>query len=68
MVDLWNAVQWLEGSFQDWQAIVTSPEFLAWSTSIALLLIFSIALPMIRRRRQAAALEWRKTLTARARA
>jgi hypothetical protein len=68
MIDLWNAVQWLEGSFKDWQSVCMSPEILPWSTSIALLLIFSIVLLMISRRRQAAAIEWRRTLAARARA
>jgi hypothetical protein len=68
MIDLWNAVQWLEGIFKHWQAVCTSPENLPWSTSIALLLIFSLAFPIIRRRRQVAAIEWRRTLAARARA
>jgi hypothetical protein len=68
MIDLWDAVQWLEGSFKDWQAVFTSPEVLPWSASIALLLTLSIVLPIVRRRRQAAAIEWRRTLAARARA
>ena len=68
MVDLWNAVQWLEGSFKDWQTICTSPEILPWSASTAILLTLSIVFPLMRRRRQAAALEWRRTLAARARA
>ena len=68
MIDLWNAVQWLEGSFKHWQSVCTSPEILPWSTSIALLLICSIVLLMMRQRRQAAAIEWRRTLAARARA
>jgi hypothetical protein len=68
MVDLWNAVQWLEGGFKGWQAICTSPEILPWSASTGILLTLSIVFPVMRRRRQAAALEWRRTLAARARA
>jgi hypothetical protein len=68
MIDLSNAVQWLEGSFKDWQSFCTSPEILPWSTSIALLLIVSIGMTIMRRRRQAAAIEWHRTLAARARA
>jgi hypothetical protein len=68
MVDFWNAVQWLDGSFKEWQSVGTSPEILPWSASTALLLTLSILVPVMRRRRQAAALEWRRTLAARARA
>jgi membrane glycosyltransferase len=68
MIDLSNAVQWLEGIFKDLQLVWTSPEILPWSTSIALLLIFSIIVRIMRRRRQVAAIEWRRTLAARARA
>jgi hypothetical protein len=68
MIDLWNAVQWLEGSFKDWQSVCTSPEFLPWSASMALLLKLSIIVPVMRWRRQTAVSEWRRTLAARARA
>jgi membrane glycosyltransferase len=68
MIELWTAVQWLEGGIQDWPSVWTSPDILAWSVPIAILLTFSIVLPVMRRRRQAAALEWRRTLAARARA
>jgi hypothetical protein len=68
MIDLSNAVQWLEGNFKDLHFIWTSPEILPWSTSIVSLLIFSIAAWIMRRRRQAAVIEWRRTLAARARA
>jgi ABC-type Fe3+ transport system permease subunit len=68
MIDIWNAVQWLEGSFKHWQSVWTSPEILPWSALIATLLTLSIALPIMRRRRQSAAMEWRRTLAARARA
>jgi hypothetical protein len=68
MIDLSNAVQWLEGIFKDLQFIWTSPEILPWSTSIVSLLIFPIAVWIMRRRRQAAVIEWRRTLAARARA
>ncbi len=68
MIDLWNAVEWLEGSVKDWQSVWTSPEILPWSASTAVLLTLSIALPILRRRRQAAAMEWRRTLAAPARA
>jgi hypothetical protein len=68
MIDLWNAVEWLNGSIKDWQSIWTSPEILPWSASMAILLALSIALPIMRRRRQAAAMEWRRSLAARARA
>jgi hypothetical protein len=68
MMDLGNVVQWLEGSFNHWQSVCTSPEILPWSASMALLLTLAIVLPVMRRRRQAAALEWRRTLAARARA
>jgi hypothetical protein len=68
MIDLWDAVQWLKSSIKDWQSICTSPEILPWSASMALLLTLAIVLPLVRRRRQAAAIESRKTLAARARA
>ena len=68
MIDLWNAVQWLEGSFKDWHTVWMSPEILSWSASMTLLLTLSIVLPVIRRRKQTAAMEWRRTLAARARA
>jgi hypothetical protein len=68
MIDLRNAAQWLEGSLEDWQSVFTSPEILPWSASIALLLTLSIVLPAMRRRKQTAAIEWRRTLAARARA
>ncbi len=68
MIELWTAGQWLEGTLKDWQSVWTSPELLPWSASIALLLTISIVLPVMRRRRQAAALEWLRTLAARARA
>ena len=68
MIDLWTAVQWLEGSVKDWQSVWTSPDIPAWLAAMALLLTLSIVLPLVRRRRQAAAMEWRRTLAARARA
>ena len=68
MIDLWTAVQWLEGSVKDWQFVWTSPDILRWSALMAILLSLSIVLPVMSRRRQAAALEWRRTLAARARA
>ena len=68
MIDLWAAVQWLEGSVKDWQAVWMSPDTLPWSASMAILLMLSIVLPVMRWRRQAAAMEWRRTLAARARA
>jgi hypothetical protein len=68
MIDFRNAVQGLEGTFNDLQFIWTSPEILPWSTSIVLLLIFSSIVWTVRRRRQAAVTEWRRTLAARARA
>jgi hypothetical protein len=68
MIELWNAVQGFEGSIRDWQSVCTSPEVLPWSASMAILLTLSVVLPVMRQRRQAAAMEWRRTLAARARA
>jgi hypothetical protein len=68
MIELWTAGQWLEGSLKDWQSVWTSPDILPWSASMAMFLTLSIVLPVMRRRRQAAAMEWRRTLAARARA
>ena len=68
MIDLWTAVHWLEDSVKDWQFVWTSPDVLPWLTSMALILTLSIVGPVMRRRRQAAAMEWRRTLAARARA
>jgi hypothetical protein len=68
MIDLWDTVQWLEDSFKVWQSVYTSPEILPWSASVAILLTLSIVLPVVKRRRQSAAMEWRRTLAARARA
>jgi len=68
MTELWNAVQWLEGSVTDWQSVWMSPDVLPWSASMAIAVALSIAWPIMRRRRQAANLEWRRTLAARARA
>ncbi len=68
MIDLWDAVQWLAGSYKDWYTVWMSPEILSWSASMAVLLTLSIVLPAMRRRKQTAAMEWRRTLAARARA
>jgi hypothetical protein len=68
MIDLWTAVQWLEDSVKDWQFVWTSPDVLPWLTSMVLILTLSIVGPVMRRRKQAAAMEWRRTLAARARA
>jgi hypothetical protein len=68
MIELWTAVHWLEGSVKDWQSVWTSPDILRWSALMAILLSLSIVWPVMSRRRQAAALEWRRTLAARARA
>ena len=68
MIELWTALQSLEGSVKDWQSVWTSREILPWFAPMAILLTLSIVLPVMRRRRQAAALEWRRTLAARARA
>ena len=68
MIDLWTAAQWLEDSVKDWQFVWTSPDVLPWLTSMVLILTLSIVWPVMRRRKQAAAMEWRKTLAARARA
>ncbi len=68
MIELWNAVQGFEASLREWQSVLTSPEVLPWSASMAFLLALSVALPVMRQHRQAAALEWRRTLAARARA
>ncbi len=68
MIELWTAGQWLEDSLKGWQSVWTSPDILPWSASIAMFLTLSIVLPVMRRRRQAAAMEWRRTLAARARA
>jgi hypothetical protein len=68
MIELWTAVQWLEGTIKDSHAVWTSPDILRWSALMAILLSLSIVLPVMRQRRQAAALEWRRTLAARARA
>jgi hypothetical protein len=68
MIDLWDAVQWLEGSIKDLQSVCTSPEVLLVSASMTLLLTLSMVLPIMRWRKQTAAIEWRRTLAARARA
>jgi hypothetical protein len=68
MIDLWTAVHWLEGSVADWQSVWTSPDILRWSALMAILLSLSIVWPVMRRRRQATAMEWRRMLAARARA
>jgi ABC-type Fe3+ transport system permease subunit len=68
MIELWTAVQWLEGNVKYWQSVWTSPDILAWSAPMAILLTLSIVWPLVRRRRQAAATQWRRTLAARARA
>ena len=68
MIDLWNAVQWLESSFKYWQSVCTSSEILPWSVLMTLLLTLAIAVPVMRRRKQTSAMEWRRTLAARARA
>jgi len=68
MIDLWTAVQWLQGSVKDWQVVWASPDLLPWFASMGILLALSIMWPLMKRRSQAAALEWRRTLAARARA
>ena len=68
MIEFWTALQRLEGTVKDWHAVWTSPDILPWSASMAILVTLSIVLPVMRQRRQAAALEWRRALAARARA
>jgi hypothetical protein len=68
MIDLWNAVQWLESSFKYWQSVCTAPEILPWSASLAMLLTLAIVLPVMRHRKQIAVMEWRRTLAVSARA
>ena len=68
MIELWTALQWFEGSVKDWQSVWTSPDILRWSALMAILLSLSVVWPVMKQRRQAAALEWRRRLAARARA
>jgi hypothetical protein len=68
MIDLLYAAEWLEGSIDEWQAFLASPEILLWLVSTAMLLAAFVFWPVVRWRRRVAAMEWRRTLAARARA
>jgi hypothetical protein len=50
------------------QSLITAPELLPWIGSAIVVLFVGALVPVIRWRRQATAMEWRRTLAARARA
>jgi hypothetical protein len=68
MIDLLYAADWLEGSIDEWLSLLASPETLLWLVSTAMLLAVFVFWPVLRWRRRVAAMEWRRTLAARARA
>jgi hypothetical protein len=68
MIDLFEILQRAANILLELQSLVTSPELLPWIGSAVVVLLVTILVPVIRWRRQAAAVEWRRTLAARARA
>jgi hypothetical protein len=68
MINLFERLQPATNVLLELQSLVTSPELLPWIGSAVVVLLVTILVPVIRWRRQAAAMEWRRTLAARARA
>ena len=68
MINLFERLQPATNVVLELQSLVTSPELLPWIGSAVLVLLVTVLVPVIRWRRQAAAMEWRRTLAARARA
>jgi hypothetical protein len=68
MINLFERLQPATNVVLELQSLVTSPELLPWIGSAVLVLLVTILVPVRRWRRQAAAVEWRRTLAARARA
>jgi hypothetical protein len=68
MINLFERLQPATNVLLELQSLVTSPELLPWIGSAVMVLLVTILVPVIRWRRQAAAMEWRRTLAARARA
>jgi hypothetical protein len=68
MIDLFEILQRATNILLELHSLITSPELLPWIGSAVLVLLVTILVPVIRWRRQAAAMEWRRTLAARARA
>jgi hypothetical protein len=68
MIDLFEILQRATNILLELHLLIASPELLPWIGSAVLVLLVTILVPVIRWRRQAAAMEWRRTLAARARA
>jgi hypothetical protein len=68
MIYLFEMLQAATNVLLDLQSLITSPELLPWIGSAVVVLLLTVLVPVIRWRRQAAAMEWRRTLAARARA
>jgi hypothetical protein len=68
MINLFEMLHRATNILLELQSLITSPELLPWIGSAVLVLLVTILVPVIRWRRQAAAMEWRRTLAARARA
>jgi hypothetical protein len=68
MINLFEILQRATNVLLELQSLVTSPELLPLIGSAVLVLLVTILVPVIRWHRQAAAMEWRRTLAARARA
>ena len=64
MINLFEMLQRATNILLELRLLITSPELLPWIGSAVVVLL----VPVIRWRRQAAAMEWRRTLAARARA
>jgi hypothetical protein len=68
MINLFEMLHRATNILLELHLLITSPELLPWIGSAVLVLLVTILVPVIRWRRQAAAMEWRRTLAARARA
>ncbi|WP_262271949.1 hypothetical protein [Microvirga yunnanensis] len=68
MIDLFEMFQPAINVLLKLQPLITAPELLPWMGSAVAMLLVTVLVPVIRWRRQAAAMEWRRTLAARARA
>jgi hypothetical protein len=68
MINLFEMLQRATNVLLELQSLITSPELLPWIGSAVVVLLVTVLVPVIRWRRQAAAMEWRRTLASRARA
>ncbi|WP_262300178.1 hypothetical protein [Microvirga sesbaniae] len=68
MINLFEMLQPATDILLELQSLVTARELHPWIGSAVLVILVTILVPVMRWRRHVAAMEWRRTLAARARA